>query len=355
METLLSPRTLEENGKILLVDDDPMIVHLLKRLLEKEGYRRVIGISDPGKVESCYRDLAPDLVILDLIMPGVVGHDLIRRLHRLETRGYAPILVLSACDDPAEKVEALKAGARDYLVKPFLAYELMARVRNMLELRQLYLLADEKRSALQKEVQQRSAQIVRAHHEILQRLGMACEFRDDETGNHTRRLGAYAGLLAEQLGLDATTCNLLRLASPMHDIGKVGIPDQILLKPGKLTSDEFEVIKTHTTIGARLLGGSDIPLIRAAEQIALTHHEKWDGTGYPRQLQGTDIPLAGRIVAVCDVFDALLSERPYKRAWTLEETVAEIERCRGAHFDPAIVEAFLAVSPHLAQVRFELV
>lgn len=225
----------------------------------------------------------------------------------------------------------------------------------MLELRQLYLLADERRSALQREVEQRSAEIVRAHHEILQRLGMACEFRDDETGNHTRRLGAYAGLLGEELGLDASTCKLLRLASPMHDIGKVGIPDEILLKPGKLTPEEFEVIKTHTVIGARLLSGSDIPLIRAAEEIALTHHEKWDGSGYPRKLKGNDIPLAGRIVAVCDVFDALLSERPYKRAWTLEETVAEIERCRGAHFDPAVVDAFLSASPRLAQVRCQLV
>lgn len=350
-----SPDKRVEKGRILVVDDDERIVRLLLRLLQKEGYTQVDGLTRADMVLERYREFAPDVVILDLVMPGVVGMELIQRLQSEDVRGYAPILVLTGHNDPSERIEALKAGARDFLVKPFLAYELLARVRNMLEIRQMYVLSDEKRVLLEEEVQQRAAEIVRAHHEILRRLGMACEFRDDETGNHTRRIGEYAGILGEAVGLPAPECKLLRLASPMHDIGKVGIPDAILLKPGKLTAEEFDVIKTHTTIGARLLSGTDVPLINAAEEIALTHHEKWDGSGYPRKLSGESIPLRGRIVAVCDVFDALLSERPYKRAWSLEDTVTEIARCRGGHFDPQVVDAFLLVKAQMAEARARLV
>lgn len=355
METLTYSDSIVEKGKVMVVDDDERIVRLLFRLLQREGYTQVDCLTQADQVLDRYREFAPDVVILDLVMPGVVGTELIQRLQMEDTRGYAPILILTGHHDPSDRVEALKAGARDYLVKPFLAYELLARVRNMMEIRRMYVLTDEKKNRLEEEVQQRAAEIVRAHQEILRRLGMACEFRDDETGYHTRRIGEYAGLLGEAMGLSAQQCRLLRLASPMHDIGKVGIPDAILLKPGRLTPAEFDVIKTHTTIGAKLLSGTDIPLVRAAEEIALSHHEKWDGSGYPRQLRGEDIPLMGRIVAVCDVFDALLSERPYKRAWTMEDTVKEIARCRGAHFDPQVVDAFLRVKEKLAEARETLV
>lgn len=342
-------------GRILIVDDDPSMVRLLSKLLEREGYQHIKGVSDPTGVPSVYREFKPDVVLLDLFMPGVSGHDLIRQLSQEEAQGYAPILVLTGCDEPDEKVEALKSGARDFLVKPFLNYELVARVRNMLEIHQLYMTAEQKRAVLEQEVQQRAGEVILAHHEILRRLGLACEFRDDDTGNHTRRLGEFAALVAKQLGLDEETCDLLRVAAPMHDIGKVGIPDSILLKPGKLTPEEFEIIKTHTTIGAQILSGSQVPLLHAAEEIAHTHHEKWDGSGYPRKLPGEAIPLSGRIVAVCDVFDALLSVRPYKKAWTVEETLAEIQRCSGTQFDPQVVDAFVAVLPKLVEIRTLLV
>lgn len=338
-------------GRVLVVDDDESMVRLITKMLEREGYGHIRGVSNPAEVVSAYLEFKPNVVVLDLIIPGVKGNELIQQLMQAETEGYAPILVLTGVDEPDQKVEALKAGARDYLVKPFLSYEFLARVRNMLEIHQLYLSAEQKRALLQKEVQAQAGQILLAHHDTLHRLGLACEFRDDDTGNHARRLGDYAAVVAAGLGLDEDECHLLRQATPMHDIGKVGIPDAILLKPGKLTPEEFQVIKTHTTIGANILSGSRAAVLQAAEEVALTHHEKWNGQGYPRRLSGTEIPLFGRIVAVRDVFDALLSERPYKRAWSVEDAVAELERSKGGHFDPQVVDAFMAVLPRLLEIR----
>lgn len=344
----------DQNGRVLVVDDDESLVKLLTDILHRAGFRNVLGISDPFQARDLYQIYNPDAVVLDLSMPGLSGEELMQTWTELEPDGYAPILVLTGMNDPSERVRALTAGARDFLAKPFLPVEVVARVRNMLQIRRLYVRTEHERETLEQEVLRRSGEIIRAHHEILKRLGLACEYRDDDTGHHTRRLGEYAGIVASRLGLDPEECELVRLASPLHDIGKVGIPDSILLKPGKLEPEEFEVIKTHTLIGAAILSGSDVPLLQAAEVIARTHHEKWDGNGYPARLSGEAIPLHGRIVAVCDVFDALVSPRPYKAAWPVEEAVAELERCRGKHFDSMVVDAFMSSLPALIEIRASL-
>jgi putative two-component system response regulator len=251
------------------------------------------------------------------------------------------VLVLTADATPEAKHKALSLGARDFLSKPLDPLEVTLRVNNLLETRFLYRALLEENRRLEERVQERTRELQQAQLEILERLARAAEYRDDETGEHVRRVAVNAAHVAEALGLPQEQVGMIRSAAPLHDLGKIGIPDAILRKPAKLTPEEFAVIKTHATIGAELLSGGRSELSRVAERIARSHHERWDGSGYPDGLAGEEIPLEGRIVAVVDVFDALTSERPYKSAWPLEEALAEIEAQAGRQFDPRVVQALL--------------
>jgi putative two-component system response regulator len=254
---------------------------------------------------------------------------------------YLPILVLTADISQSIKQRALACGAKDFLTKPFDITEVVLRMRNLLETRFLHLRLAGHNRELEVKVRERTLDLEAARVEVLQRLSLAAEFRDDDTGQHTQRVGHTSALLAQALGLPDEEVGLVRLAAPLHDVGKIGIADAILLKPGKLTPEEFGVMTTHTSIGGKILTGSHSPLLQLAERIALNHHERWDGGGYPHGRCGEDIPLAGRIVSVADVFDALTHPRPYKKAWPVEQAVAEVERLGGSKFDPAVVAVFL--------------
>jgi putative two-component system response regulator len=263
-------------------------------------------------------------------------------LNHIADASYLPILMLTGDDTPEAKRDALSRGAKDFLNKPFNSDEVLLRIGTLLETRFLYLQIQSQNQILEAKVRDRTRELEAAQIEIIERLARAAEFRDDNTGQHTARVGQMAALIAKQIGLPDSEVSLIRRAAPLHDVGKIGIPDSILLKLGKLTKEEFEIVKTHTTIGARILSGSHFTILRLAEEIALTHHERWDGNGYSG-IVGDAIPLAGRIVAVADVFDALTQKRPYKAAWPVGDAIAEIERQRSRQFDPALVDAFLRV------------
>jgi len=333
-----------QTARILIVDDEPVNVSLLERALKRASLGDVKSVTDPCVVTDLLGDFLPDIVLLDLQMPVLDGFEVMRLIR--EHTGpdeFLPIVILTADAQHQTRRRALTEGANDFLTKPFDVSEVTLRTRNLLRTRFLHRDLVTQNAMLEETVRQRTKALEDAHMEALERLAMACEARDDHTGEHTRRVGTMAGVIASALGLPDKEAEMIRFAAQLHDIGKTGIPDHILGKPGKLTDEEFETMKTHAAIGAAILAGSSAPILRLAEDIALTHHEKWDGTGYPRGLAGHDIPLAGRIVAVTDVFDALTHVRPYKSAWAVRDSLAEIKRLSGNQFDPAVVEAMLQV------------
>lgn len=326
-------------ARLLIVDDEERNVRLLKRVLERGGYQNIEETRDSREVTNLFHSFRPDAILLDLRMPYRDGFDVMRELNELiSPTSFVPIIVLTADATPEAKQNALAAGASDFVTKPFDTNEILLRVRNLLRTRFL-------NQNLEEKVYERTRALEDAQVEILQRLAQAAEFRDDDTGQHTHRVAQIAASLAEILSFPTAEIHLIHQAAPLHDVGKIGIPDHILLKPGKLTPEEFDAMKQHTIIGANLLSNGHSPVMRLAERIALTHHERWDGKGYPQGLQGEEIPREGRILAVVDVFDALTHERPYKKAWTVEDALAEITRCSNAQFDPAVVQAFLQL-PH---------
>jgi putative two-component system response regulator len=334
----------ERADAILIVDDEHANVRLLQRLLEREGYTRVLGTSDSSLALDLFRAHSPDLVLLDLRMPPPDGYAVLEQLTaELAPGEILPIVVLTAEMEPAARKRALSAGAADFITKPFEPFEILLRIGNLLRTRQLHLELQQRNRFLEDRVLERTAELAAAQAEMLQRLAQAVEARDGETGEHTRRVGENSGMLAEAMGLPLERAELIRRAAPLHDVGKIGIPDTVLLKPGPLTAAEVAVVKTHTTIGARILARSQSPLVRMAEQIALSHHEQWEGAGYPRGLRGDEIPLEGRIVAVVDVFDALSHDRPYRPAWPMERVLEAIRWGTGTHFDAAAADAFLAL------------
>ena len=327
--------------RILAVDDEESNLLLLRRILERAGYTQVATTREPGQVARMFLESRPDLVLLDLHMPGMDGFEVMERLAPLTDEGEGvPFLVLTADATEETKRRALSVGARDFLTKPVDHIELLLRVRNLLQVQQLQQRLRKQNASLEDEVAERTRDLEQARLEILERLTLAAEYRDDDTQEHAWRIGRTCALLAVALGRPQEQVDLIQRAAPLHDIGKIGIPDAVLLKPGKLTDEEFDVIKTHARIGAEILSGSQSPLLRLAQRVAITHHERWDGNGYPGGLSGDAIPLAGRIVAVADVFDALTHERPYKQAWPVEKAVAEILTQAGRQFDPSVVEAF---------------
>jgi putative two-component system response regulator len=330
------------NARILIVDDEPINVDLLRRLLERAGFSRLSSTNDSREAVDLYTRFRPDLILLDLHMPHRDGLEVMDELNQIAESSYLPILMLTGDDTPEAKREALSRGAKDFLNKPFHSDEVLLRIGTLLETRFLYLQIQSQNQILEAKVRDRTRELEAAQIEIIERLARAAEFRDDNTGQHTERVGQMAALLARQIGLSDTQVSLIRRAAPLHDVGKIGIPDSVLLKLGKLTAAEFELVKTHTTIGARILSGSRFTILRLAEEIAFNHHERWDGKGY-NGISGSEIPLGGRIVAIADVFDALTQQRPYKPAWPVSDAIAEIDRQRGRQFDPALVDAFLRV------------
>ncbi len=341
------------NAKILIVDDNVLNVQILKKILSEAGHINIALTTDPGKAFSIYQEIRPDLVLLDFHMPGLNGIEVMRRFCSLDPDGYLPILMLSAEEDAQLRMEALKSGAKDFLKKPYDRLEVLLRSRNIIEVRLLYTQLRVKNQTLEDSVCERTKELHQTRLDVVQRLARVAEYRDKETGQHILRMSRYAEALSKAAGLSPAQCELILNTSPLHDIGKVAIPDTILLKPGKLDPDEFELMKNHTILGGQMLAGGDSVFLKMAETIALTHHERFDGTGYPYGLKGEDIPLIGRICAICDVFDALTSVRPYKKAWTLPNSFAEIGKCSGTHFDPKLAQAFLDIRKNVEYI-FEL-
>ncbi|MBA2301749.1 MAG: response regulator [Acidobacteria bacterium] len=343
------PQQLFSRARILIVDDEPTNIELLRRLLERAGFTRIQATSDPREASALYVEFRPDLILLDLHMPHLDGLGVMEQLNQIAEATYLPILMLTGDLSAEARRDALSRGAKDFLHKPFSSDEVLLRIGTLLETRFLYLQIQNQNQMLEAKVRERTRELEAAQFEIIERLAKAAEFRDDNTGQHTERVGQTAALIAKQMGLSDAQVSLIRRAAPLHDVGKIGVPDAILLKLGKLTADEFNLVKTHTAIGARILSGSRFPILRLAEEIAFSHHERWDGDGYAGMMRDA-IPLPGRIVAVADVFDALTQPRPYKEAWPITEAIAEIDRQRGHQFDPALVDAFLRIMERQAPV-----
>ncbi|HYZ13186.1 MAG TPA: HD domain-containing phosphohydrolase [Actinomycetota bacterium] len=330
------------DSRILIVDDEPGNVQLLKRILVREGYRRVTGLSNPREAMAVIDEGRLDLVLLDLHMPVLDGYQILESITTSldPARRALPVIVLTADATPEARRRALTSGAADFITKPFDVVEVALRIRNTLERQQLHSEVRRHNELLEDRVRARTMDLERAQLETFERLALAAEYRDDDTGKHTRRVGGVARAIAEQLGMAANDLDLLERAAGLHDVGKIGVPDGILLKPDRLTPEEFEVVKTHTVIGARILSGSHSPLLQLGEIIAGSHHERWDGRGY-HGLAGEDIPLHARITTLADALDAMTTDRPYRAARSREEAIEEIRRERGGQFDPNVVDVFL--------------
>ncbi|MGM8227173.1 HD domain-containing phosphohydrolase [Cellvibrio sp. ARAG 10.3] len=315
---------------ILVVDDEATNLNVLRQIL-KQHYRLLFAKSPEDALELADAEL-PDLILLDVMMPEMNGYQVCEKLkHNVRTQ-HIPVIFVSALSDAAEEAQGFAVGGVDYITKPVSGAIVRARVATHLSL-------------------VRVDELKKTRLEIVQRLGLAAEYKDNETGLHVIRMSHYSHIIARAAGFDEATAEDLLHAAPMHDIGKIGIPDSILQKPGKLTPDEWAVMREHPVIGARIIGVHPAGLLHMAHDIALTHHERWDGSGYPRGLQGEDIPMVGRIVAVADVFDALTTQRPYKKAWPLNEAIAYIREQCGKHFDPQLVELFLEQLPAILEVK----
>jgi putative two-component system response regulator len=336
------------SARILIVDDEKAYVHLLQRFLESAGYKNVQATTDPHEVVSLFESFQPDLILLDLRMPDMDGVEVMKQLDPFTSSFYLPILVLTGDITEDAKRRSLSGGAKDFLNKPFDLTEVRLRIENLLETRFLHLELRRQNEMLEERVRERTRELEEVRLEILERLSLAADYRDDATGRHTKRVSDLAGQIGHELGLPDDEIEHIRLAAALHDIGKIGIPDLVLLKPGELTAEEIALMKTHTTIGAKVLSGSKSRMLQVAEIIALAHHERWDGAGYPRGLKGEEIPLAARIVALADVIDALASDRPYREAWPMEKISAEIVRQSGRQFDPGVVEAYLRITSRAA-------
>jgi len=336
-----TPNQSIRQARILVVDDEPANVMLLERMLERAGYERVRSTTRPEEVVRAMAEFSPDLLLLDVHMPQIDGLSLLLELAPwVGGAGGIPVIMLTGDGEPQTRRLALERGARDFLSKPLDLGEVLLRIRNMLETRVLQLQIQKNNENLERAVRARTLDLEEAQLELVERLALAAEYRDDETHEHAHRVGRTAALLAERLGLGPGLSALIRRAAPLHDVGKIGITDAVFRKPGRLSEEETAIMRQHVQVGSSILADSSSAVLRLAEEIARTHHERWDGTGYPNGLQGEEIPVSGRLVAVADVFDALTHERPYKQAWPLDDAVAEILAGAGGHFDPAVVEAF---------------
>jgi putative two-component system response regulator len=329
------------HSRILIVDDQETVVDLMRGILEDAGYHDLVSTTNPRGAQALYRERNPDLVLVDLHMPQMSGVEVVRALMAESAGMYLPVLMLTADAAPEAKRSALAQGAKDFLVKPFDNTEVLLRIKNLLETRALYKELKRHTETLDQRVKERTRQLAEAQVELLNRLAVLSEYKDDDTSQHTQRIGALAAVVAHALGQSEEEVELLRLAAPLHDIGKIGVPNHILLKTGKLSPSEFEIMRSHTNVGGEVFANSQFPVLKLARQIALYHHERWDGCGYPQRLKGDQIPLSARIVAVVDTFDALIHGRPYKRGLSFQEAKKELQGQAGRQFDPRIVEVFL--------------
>ncbi|MEW6261530.1 MAG: two-component system response regulator [Thermodesulfobacteriota bacterium] len=342
---------------ILIVDDEELNTRLIEALLRPQGYSVTLA-RDGEEALRKVKESPPDLILLDIMMPRMNGFEVTRRLRKDPDTRLIPVVMVTALQDVEDRVRALEVGADDFLTKPVDRMELWARVRSLLKVKEYNDHMQNYRRELEVEVAKRTEElraaygkVTKASLETIHRLARAAEYKDEDTGAHIMRMSKFSALIAETLGLGKTTVERILYAAPMHDVGKIGIPDHILLKPGPLTAEEWEIMRQHTTIGGRILDGSEEGYIRLAEVIALTHHEKWDGKGYPRGLKGRNIPLVGQVVAIADVFDALTSKRPYKDAFPVEKSIEIIRSGRGAHFNPEVVDAFLSVLDEVLAIK----
>ncbi len=346
---------------ILVVDDEYNNRSLMEDFLTPLGYEVVLA-RDGAEALAKVDESPPDVVLLDVMMPGVDGFTVARTLKSREDTKTIPVVMLTALMDMSSRIRAFELGADDFFTKPVALIELKARMQSLLKIKAYNDRMIEDHLYLEAEVAKRTRQLEQVNEkmkatalETILRLSRAAEYRDEETGAHIQRMSRYAVAVARHMGIDEPFIDEMIYGLPMHDIGKIGVPDYILLKAGKLSPAEWEIMKQHTTIGGKILEGSDSEVIQTARVIALTHHEKWDGTGYPAGLKGADIPLVGRIASIADVFDALTSSRPYRlRPFSLEETFRIIEEGRDADFDPAIVDAFVSIRSEIAAINHVL-
>lgn len=339
------------SGSILVVDDNPVNIAIVEKILSHDGYRHVHSTTNPLDVTALYLEHDYDLILLDVHMPEISGIEVMERLAKEFPTDYLPILILTADHSNETRNECLAGGAKDFIGKPFDKAEVLLRVQNILEVRLLHKAVLRQNLVLEDKVRERTQQLYEAQVKLIQCLGKAAEYRDNETGMHVVRMSKSCAILAKQMGLSQEECEMILQASPMHDIGKIAIPDDVLLKPGKLEGKEWDRMKTHAEVGAEILEGYDTQLMQTAALIARTHHEKWDGSGYPEGLQGEEIPLYTRIVSVCDVFDALTSTRPYKDAWSPDSALQYLRDNAGLHFDPRVVNEFTFVVSDVLRLR----
>lgn len=340
-----------ESARILIVDDEEINLDLISAILKTQGFTNLVTFQNPRLALASYQAHKPDLVLMDFMMPELNGLELLRLFREEAHCPEPPVIVLTADDRRETKLAFLGSGAKDFLRKPYDVEEVVLRVKNWLLMHLSHKESLQHNNTLDVLVEKRTTDLLKTQKEILERLGLASEFKDVDTHSHTIRVGQYAGCIAKAMGFNDAVVEELLITAPLHDIGKIGVPDSVLLKPGKLDATEWTQMQMHTTHGYNILKGSNSALLKSAEIIALTHHERWDGQGYPQRLEKTEIHLYGRIAAVCDVYDALTMDRPYKKAWTHEAAINMIVEGRGTQFDPELSDVaqtvqseFLAIS-----------
>lgn len=375
-KSMVTVRAVDKTAKIMIVDDEPLNVMTFRQHLKMEGYEKFVTTSDAREALHLLRSELPDVLLLDIRMPEVSGLDILRVIGLDPILQHIPVLILTAASDPATRKQALDLGASDFLQKPIDPNELLPRVRNAVVIKKHYDMASSEAARLEQQVERRTRQLEATRQQLILCLARAAEHRDNDTGNHVIRVGRYTAIIAKQMGYPENRLEMLEQAAQLHDVGKIGIPDSILFKPGKLGFDEYElmkkhcalgrqiiepisekewnILKTHTRIGESMLHVRSSSLLMLAARIAQTHHERWDGKGYPLGLLGDDIPLEGRIVAVADVFDALSSKRPYKDPFPREKCFDILREGRGTQFDPAVIDAFFDCSEEIVEIQLLL-
>ncbi len=348
---------MKANPVILVVDDRPQNIELMKAYLVPQRYEVVSAVNgNEALVMLSYGKI--DLVLLDIMMPGMDGFEVLRRIRQDAVTKLLPVILLTALRASEDRVKGIEAGCDDFISKPVDKLELLARVQSLLKVKAYNDLLANYRKELEFEVARRTGELQQAFEKIkaasldtIYRLSIAAEYKDEDTGAHIKRMSLYSAAVARSMGLGAGAVEDILYAAPLHDLGKIGIPDSILIKPGKLNPLEWEIMRHHAFIGAQILKDSDAEVIKLGEIIALSHHEKWDGSGYPNGLRGDAINIAGRITAIADVFDALTSRRPYKEPFSIERSFSIIREGRGSHFDPAVVDAFFAIQDELLAIK----